>query len=113
MIRIADSASPAVARFCARPAFPEEAETAAAAKTQMIVSAVADQEGFEATPEEISEELEKMAQQYGMEKDKLLSMIGPQNVSMIGGDIKVRKAIDFMYENAVKKPAEEKKEDAE
>ena len=30
MIRIADSASPAVARFCARPAFPEEAETAAA-----------------------------------------------------------------------------------
>ena len=30
MIRIADSASPAVARFCERPAFPEEAETAAA-----------------------------------------------------------------------------------
>ena len=30
MIRIADSASPAVAHFCARPAFPEEAETAAA-----------------------------------------------------------------------------------
>ena len=72
-------------------------------KTQMIVTAVAEQEGFEASEEEISEELEKMAQQYGMEKDKLLSMIGPQNVSMIGGDIKVRKAIDFMYDNAVKK----------
>jgi len=72
-------------------------------KTQMIVTAVAEQEGFEASEEEISEELEKMAQQYGMEKDKLLSVIGPQNVSMIGGDIKVRKAVDFMYENAVKK----------
>ena len=62
-------------------------------KTQMIVSAVADQEGFEATPEEISEELEKMAQQYGMEKEKLMEMIGPQNLSMIGGDLKVRKAV--------------------
>ena len=69
----------------------------------MIVTAVADQEGFEATSEEISEELEKMAQQYGLEKDKLMEMIGPQNLSMIGGDIKVRKAVDFMYENAVKK----------
>ena len=38
-----------------------------------------------------------------IEKDKLMEMIGPQNLSMIGGDIKVRKAVDFMYENAVKK----------
>ena len=53
--------------------------------------------------QEISEELEKMAQQYGMEKEKLMEMIGPQNLSMIGGDLKVRKAVDFMYDNAVKK----------
>lgn len=72
-------------------------------KTQMIVSAVAEQENFEVTEEEVSEELEKMAQQYGMEKDKLAEMIGAQNISMISGDIKVRKAVDFMYENAVKK----------
>ncbi|MBQ9015685.1 MAG: trigger factor [Firmicutes bacterium] len=72
-------------------------------KTQMIVSAVADQENFEVTDEEVSEELEKMAQQYGMEKDKLAEMIGAQNISMISGDIKVRKAVDFMYDNAVKK----------
>ncbi len=81
-------------------------EAAKKVKTQMIVTAVAEQEGFEASEDEISEELEKMAQQYGLEKDKLASMIGPQNISMIGGDIKVRKAIDFMYENAVKKDAE-------
>ena len=72
-------------------------------KTQMIVTAVAEQEGFEATPEEVEQELEKMAQQYGLEKDKLTEMIGPQNLSMIAGDIKVRKAVDFMYDNAVKK----------
>ena len=72
-------------------------------KTQMIVTAVADQEAFEVTDEEVSEELEKMAQQYGMEKDKLAEMIGAQNIGMIRGDIKVRKAVDFMYDNAVKK----------
>lgn len=75
-------------------------------KTQMIVSAVADQEDFQVSDEEIQEELEKMAQQYGLEKDKLVEMLGVENLGMIRGDIKVRKAVDFMYENAVKKPAE-------
>ncbi len=75
-------------------------------KTQMIVTAVADQEAFEVSEEEVAAELEKMAQQYGLEKDKLAEMIGPQNVGMIQGDIKIRKAVDFMYENAVKKPAD-------
>lgn len=78
-------------------------EAAKKVKTQMIVSAVADQENFEVTDEEVSEELEKMAQQYGLEKDKLAEMIGAQNIGMIRGDIKVRKAVDFMYDNAVKK----------
>ena len=72
-------------------------------KTQMIVSAVADQEDFEVTDEEVDQELEKMATQYGLEKEKLAEMLGIENLGMIRGDIKVRKAVDFMYENAVKK----------
>ena len=54
-----------------------------------------------------------MAQQYGMEKDKLVEMLGMQNLAMIRGDLKARKAVDIMYENAVKKPAADKAEDAE
>ena len=72
-------------------------------KTRMIVTAVAEQEDFEVTDEEISTELENMAKQYGLEADKLREMIGAENVGVIAGDIKIRKAVEFMYDNAVKK----------
>jgi trigger factor len=42
-----------------------------------------------------------MAKQYGMEVDKLVEAIGPQNIETVSGDLKMRKAIDFVYENAV------------
>lgn len=70
-------------------------------KTRMIVSKIADQEDFEVTEEEVKAELEKMAAMYGLEVEKLTEMIGVQNLSAIRGDIKIRKAIDFMYEKAV------------
>lgn len=70
-------------------------------KTRMIVSKIADQEDFEVTNEEVTEQLEQMAQQYGLEIEKLTEMIGAENVGVIRGDIKIRKAVDFMYDNAV------------
>lgn len=72
-------------------------------KTRMIVSAVAEQEKFEASDEDISNEIENMAKQYNLEADKIREMLGTQNIGMISGDIKMRKAIDFMYDSAVKK----------
>lgn len=72
-------------------------------KTRMIVTAVAEQEGFEATDEDVDAEIESMAKMYGMEADKVKEMMGPQNIDMIKGDIKVKKALDFMYDSAVKK----------
>ena len=44
-----------------------------------------------------------MAQMYGLEADKVKEMLGEQNINMISGDIKLRKAIDCIYDNAVKK----------
>ena len=70
-------------------------------KTRMIVSKIADQEAFEVSEEEIKEQLEMMAQQYGLEVEKLTEMIGAENIGMISGDIKLKKAVDFMYDNAV------------
>ena len=72
-------------------------------KTRMIVSAVAEQEDFQVTEEEVNAELERMAKQYCLEVDKLREIIGEANLSMIEGDIKVRKAVDMMYDSAVKK----------
>ena len=72
-------------------------------KTRMIVTAVAEKEAFEATEEDIDAEIAKMAQAYGLEADKIKEMLGAQNIAMIAGDIKVRKAVEFMYDKAVKK----------
>ena len=67
----------------------------------MIVAKIVDQEEFDVTDDEIHEYLEDMAKQYGMEVDKLVEASGPQNVETLGGDIKMRKAVDFVYDNAV------------
>ena len=69
----------------------------------MMVSKIADQEAFEVTPEEVKEELEAMAKQYGLEVEKLTEMIGVDNMKVIEDDLKVKKAVDLMYESAVKK----------
>ena len=70
-------------------------------KTRMLIGKIVDQEEFEVSDEEIHEYLEDMAKQYSMEVDKLVEAIGPQNVATLGGDIKMRKAVDFIYENAI------------
>ena len=74
-------------------------------KTRMIVTAVADQEKLEASEDEITQEFENMAKQYGLEADKIREMIGVQNIGMIAGYIKIRKAVELMYDSAVKKEA--------
>jgi len=70
-------------------------------KTRMLVAKIVDQEEFEVSEDEIKEYLEDMAKQYGMEVDKLVEAIGPQNIETVSGDLKMRKAIDFVYDNAV------------
>lgn len=72
-------------------------------KTRMIVNGVAKQENFEVGDEEVSKEIEDMAKQYNLEADKIREMLGTQNMEMIASDIRMKKAIDFMYDNAVKK----------
>ena len=72
-------------------------------KTRMLVNAIAEKEGFEASEEDVDKEIEELAKQYSLEADKVKEMLGTQNVNMISGDIKLRKAIDFLYDNAVKK----------
>ena len=69
-------------------------------KTRMIVSAVAKAEAIEVTKEELDKELELMAIQYKLEVDKIREMLGAENFSFLEKDIKIKKAVDFMYENA-------------
>lgn len=70
-------------------------------KTKLIVEAVANSEGLSASEEEMEKELAAMAEQYKMEVEKLKGMMSGEGYSYLAMDIKNRKAIDFMFENAV------------
>lgn len=70
-------------------------------KTRLLVEAVADKENFEVTEDDINKELQEMADQYKMEVEKLKEMMGSDNFDPLKQDIKMRKAVNFMFENAI------------
>ncbi len=70
-------------------------------KTRMIVSAVADAEDIQASEEDLDKEIELMAIQYKLDADKIREMLGVQNLGYIEKDIRIRKAVDFMFDQAV------------
>lgn len=70
-------------------------------KTRMLVSAVADKEEIKASKEDLDKEFELMAIQYKMDADKIREMLGTANLGFIENDIRARKAVDFMFEQAV------------
>jgi trigger factor len=70
-------------------------------KTRMVVEAVAEAEKLEATDEDVEAELSAMADQYKMEVEKLKEVMKAENYDYVAKDIKMRKAVDFMFENAI------------
>jgi trigger factor len=88
-----------------KEAFLEQAKPQALKRIQsrLVLEAVAKAENFEATEDDYKAELKKMAEAYQMEEDKLLEMIGDFEEKSIKEDICVRKAVDFVVENAVEK----------
>lgn len=70
-------------------------------KTRLVVEAVAETEKLEASDEEVEAELKAMAEQYKMEVEKLKEMLQADNYALLSKDIKMRKAVDFMFENAI------------
>lgn len=70
-------------------------------KTRMILNGIAEAEKIEVSQEEMEEELKVMAIQYQTTADKLKEMIGVENLTFLQKDLKVKKAIQFIYENAV------------
>jgi trigger factor len=70
-------------------------------KTRLLVEAVAQQEGLEATDEDIETELSGMAAMYKTEPEKMKEMLGGAGREMMKRDIRHRKAVNFLFENAV------------
>ncbi len=86
-----------------------EAETRI--KTRLVLEAVADAEEIKATDKDIDKELEKMAEMYRMEADKLKEMVGDAEKEQISKDVAVQKAVDLLVKEAVEVEASDKVEE--
>ena len=75
-------------------------EAEKAVKTRIILMGIEEAEKIEVSAEEMEKELELMAAQYQMTADKIKEMIGVENLTFLQKDLQVRKAIDFIYDNA-------------
>ena len=86
-------------------------------KTRLTLEAIVEKEGIEATEEDITDEINKMAEAYDMEADNVRKMLGDDEMKTLKTDIAVNKAAEFLFENgtAVEKKAgeEEKLSEAE
>ena len=71
-------------------------------QTRLILEAIVKAENFEVTDEDYEKELQRMADSYNMEIDKVKELIGEDEGSknMICEDLKIGKAVDFIVENA-------------
>ncbi len=72
-------------------------------KSRLVLEAVVKAENIQVSEEELKEELEKMANMYQMDADKLSEMIGEKEKEAIKMDIAVQKAVDFVVEASVEK----------
>ena len=76
----------------------EEAEKRV--KTRMVLSKIAAREGIAVTEEEMADEMDSVARQYGLEPEKAKETFGREIISYIEKDLKMKKVIDLIYESA-------------
>ena len=80
-------------------------------KSRLCMEAVAKAENITVSEEDYEEEMKVMADAYQIEVDKVKEMLGEKEKKSVMEDIAVRKAIEFVAENAVVKEKEEKTEE--
>lgn len=72
-------------------------------ETRLVLEAIAKAENFEISEEKLDEEMEKMAETYKMEVDKLKEFMGENEKKQLKEDMAVQEAVTFLAENAVEK----------
>lgn len=69
-------------------------------QSRLVLEAIAKAEKLEATDEDFDKEVEKLAESYKMEKDKVIEMLGDAGKKQICEDLAVSKAVEFVTDNA-------------
>ena len=78
-------------------------------QSRLVLEAVAAAEKMEASEEDFEEEAKTMGQAYKMDADKVKELLGENGKKQVMQDICVRKAVEFLVENAKEdKPAAKK-----
>lgn len=72
-------------------------------KTRLVLEAIAKAENIEVSDERVNEEVQKMAEAYNMEADKLIEYMGEDEKQQMKEDIAVQEAVTFLTDNAVEK----------
>lgn len=68
-------------------------------KTNLTLEAIVENEDLEVSEDDLNAELENMASMYGTDIEQLKQMLGG-NTDALKGELKMRKAIDFLVENS-------------
>lgn len=78
-------------------------------QSRLVLEAVAVAEKLEATEEDFEEEVKTMAEVYSMDTDKVKELLGENSKKQVMQDIVVKKAAEFVTENAKEEKAAAKK----
>lgn len=70
-------------------------------RARLVLEKIAETEGLTASEDEITDEINRIAQGYGIEEDKMREMLRDDDIKGLEDDIKTRRAMEFIKENAV------------
>jgi trigger factor len=70
-------------------------------QNSLLLEAVAKAENVEISDERLDEEVEKMAEAYNMEKEKLYDLMGEESRAQMKQDLAIQEAVKIIAENAV------------
>lgn len=72
-------------------------------QSRLVLEAIAEAEKIEVSDEEFEKEIETMAEVYQMDASKVKEMLGEKEIKNIRQDLAVKKAAEFVVENAKEK----------
>lgn len=79
-------------------------------QSRLVLEAVAKAENLAADDAEYEAEIKDMAEKYQMESDKIKEMLGERGSRQVREDLAIRKAVDFLVDNAKEGKAAKDKE---
>ena len=82
-------------------------------QSRLVLEQVAKEENIEVSDDEVNSEIEKMAEAYGMEADKLKEYMGENERKSMKKDMAITKAVDLIKANVKERAKAKSKKDAE